>query len=306
MSARLTLGTRGSRLALVQTEGVAEALRAAFPDLEVRVEIIHTRGDKILDAPLAQIGGKGLFTRELELALLDGRIDAAVHSLKDVPTQLPPGLALGAVPRRESPFDAMVAPNCRSLHDLPRGARVGTSSLRRRAQLLAIRRDLEVVNLRGNIDTRLRKVSGGEVHAAVLAKAGLLRLGRADVIACELPVSTIVPAPGQGALGLEVREGDDSVLRLLASLADPRATAETAAERACLAALEGGCQVPIGALAQLAGERLLLTACVCSLDGGHVLRTTVEGHPDRASEAGERAARDLIVKGAGELIAAIR
>jgi hydroxymethylbilane synthase len=260
----------------------------------------------VLDAPLAQIGGKGLFTRELELALLDERIDVAVHSLKDLPTQLPQGLALGAVPRRESPFDVLVATGCRSLDDLPRGARVGTSSLRRRAQLLAVRRDLEVVDLRGNIDTRLRKVFGGEVHAAVLARAGLLRLGQANAIACELPPSIMVPAPGQGALGLEVREGDESVLRLLASLADPGATAETAAERACLAALEGGCQVPIGASAQATGSRLQLTACVCSLDGARVLRTTVEGHRDRAREAGERAAQDLLAQGAGELIAAIR
>jgi len=206
--ARLVIGTRGSLLARTQSEWVAAQMRAQWPDCEVVIEHISTRGDKIRDVPLAQIGGKGLFTKELEIALLDGRIDLAVHSLKDLPTELPDGLALGAVPVREDPRDALVSRGGARLDQLPRGARVGTSSLRRRLQLIAVRPDLDVVDLRGNVPTRLRRVSDGDLDAAVLATAGLRRLGESRAITQELPPGVMLSAVGQGALGIEIRAGD--------------------------------------------------------------------------------------------------
>lgn len=307
MKSRLVIGSRGSRLALTQARAVAELLRAASPGLDVAIEIIQTQGDKVLDAPLAQIGGKGLFTRELEVALLERRVDLAVHSLKDLPTELPAGLVLAATPEREDPHDAFVCARHPLLGELPVGARVGTSSLRRRAQLLAVRADLEIVNLRGNVETRLRKVAEGEVDAAVLAYAGLQRLNLAERISSILPVDVMLPAPGQGALVLEVRSNDAEVTELVRGIADESATAETTAERACLAALEGGCQVPVGALARRRDESTLqLHACVCSVDGSTVLRASIDGPMGEAAELGRAAAARLIEQGAAALIAAIR
>jgi hydroxymethylbilane synthase len=291
---------------LVQSEGMAEALREANPGLEVAIEIIHTKGDKILDVPLAQIGGKGLFTKELEVALLDGRVDLAVHSLKDLPTDFPDGLMLGAVPAREIPYDAFVCAKWDHLDDMPAGAKVGTSSLRRQAQVLARRPDLRVVDLRGNVETRVRKVQEGIVDAAVLACAGLERLGLFEAIRARLTEDIMISAPAQGALGLEIRSNDEETARILESVADPTATVEVTAERSCLAALEGGCQVPIGALARLSGTKLRLIACVCSLDGTTVLRTECEGHASEAINLGRLAAERLLDQGASELIAATR
>lgn len=306
MKSSLIIGSRGSQLALVQSEGMAEALREANPGLEVTIDIIHTKGDKILDVPLAKIGGKGLFTKELEVALLEGRIDLAVHSLKDLPTEFPEGLMLAAVPAREIPYDAFVCAKWDHLDDMPAGSKVGTSSLRRQAQVLARRPDLRVVDLRGNVETRLRKVREGVVDAAILACAGLERLGLYEAITARLEEDVMISAPAQGALGLETRSDDEDTARILDSVADPVATVEVTAERACLAALEGGCQVPIGALARLSGTTLRLTACVCSLDGSTVLRAECEGHASEAIAMGRQAAQKLLEQGASELIAATR
>lgn len=306
MTRSLIIGSRGSKLALTQSNFIADAIRALEPGLEVRVEIIHTKGDKILDAPLAQIGGKGLFTKELEVALQDARIDLAVHSLKDLPTELPEGLTLAAVPKRESPYDAFVCSKWTSVDDLPANARVGTSSLRRGAQLRAYRSDLEIVPIRGNVETRLRRVEEGAVDAAVLACAGLNRLALGHAVLYALDVDVMIPAPAQGALGIEARADDAKTLALLQRLTDSQTLAEVRAERACLATLEGGCQVPLGALARLNGGELELTACVCTPDGEKVLRTTERGIADEAESLGIQAAEALIANGAAAIIASVR
>lgn len=302
---RLIIGTRGSALARTQSEWVAARLREAWPGLEVTLEIITTTGDKIRDVPLAQIGGKGLFTKEIEVALIEGRVDLAVHSLKDLPTELPPGLCLGAVPPRERPFDAFVSATAGSLRDLPHGARLGTSSMRRRLQLQALRPDLEIVDLRGNVPTRLRRVKEGELAATILAAAGLRRLGLAAAITEELGPEAMLPAVGQGALGIEIREGDQRVFDLLAVLRDDATAAETRAERALLAALGGGCQTPVGALGRAEAGRLTLHACICDPAGGAVLRTRVDGAVEEAEELGRRAAQALIDMGAGAFLACL-
>ncbi len=306
MSSRLVVGTRGSLLALRQSTMVAEQIRDATPGLEVTLEVIQTTGDKITDSPLSRIGAKGLFTKELEVALLEGRIDLAIHSLKDLPTELPEGLALGPVPLREDPHDALVSVRWSAIEELPTGARVGTSSLRRAAQLRALRPDLEVVDLRGNVDTRIRKVSDGVVDAAIMACAGLRRLGHGDVIRQAIEPEVMVPAVSQGALGLEVRQGDTRTLELLAPLADAATALEIRAERTLLATLEGGCQVPIGALARARGHSMTLVGCVASVDGAAVLKAFAEGPSTEPEAIGERVAADLLRQGAGELIAAAR
>ncbi|NUM54180.1 MAG: hydroxymethylbilane synthase [Candidatus Hydrogenedentes bacterium] len=303
---RLVIGSRGSNLALTQSKAVGEMLRAAIPGLEVAIEIIHTQGDKILDAPLSQIGGKGLFTRELEIALMDGRIDLAVHSLKDLPTELPDGLALGCVPEREDPHDVFVSTRYDSLDALPDGATIGTSSLRRRAQLLAYRPDVNVVDLRGNVETRIRKVTDGHIDGTILARAGIVRIGRAEAIRSTIPESVMIPATAQGALGIEIRGGDARVEEIVSRIRDERATTEVTAERACLGALEGGCQVPIGTLARQHGASITLVACVCSLDGKKVLRTEISGPIGEAAALGASAAETLCEMGAADIIAAIR
>ena len=300
--ARIVLGTRGSALARTQSEWVAARLRDAWPGLEVALETITTRGDKIRDVPLAQIGGKGLFTKELEVALLDGRIDLAVHSLKDLPTELPEGLMLGAVPVRENPRDALVSHDGSGLKALRRGARVGSSSLRRKLQLLAVRPDLEIVDLRGNVPTRLRRVQDGTLDATVLAAAGLRRLGLADAITEELPPEAMLSAVSQGALGIEIRAGDEHMRRLLEALHDAATAAEVTAERALLAALGGGCQTPIGALGRVDGSRLTLHACVCDPASRQVLRATAAGVSADARTVGEEAARALLAQGAGAFV----
>jgi hydroxymethylbilane synthase len=303
MPGRIVIGSRGSDLALTQSRHVAALLRELHPGLEVHIEVISTKGDRITDVPLAKVGGKGLFTKELEVALLDGSIDLAVHSLKDLPTELPEGLALAAVPPREDPHDALISAKGLGLAALPRGARVGTSSLRRRVQLLACRPDLDIVDLRGNVPTRLQKLHDLGLDAIVLAAAGLRRLGLQDAITELLPPSVMISAVGQGALGIETRSDDPRTRALLAPLHDTATAAATTAERSLLAAMGGGCQVPIGALAQVNGDRLELTACVCSTDGLTVLRVQLDGATTDAAALGRRAAEQLSEAGAGPLIA---
>jgi len=304
----ITIGSRGSRLALSQTDLVADVLRAAAPGASVRVEVISTKGDRIMDRPLAHVGGKRLFTKEIEGALLNGRIDLAVHSMKDLPTDLPEGLAIGAIPARGNPYDALVSASGTGLDDLPEGAVVGTSSVRRGAQLRVHRPDLNIVDLRGNVDTRLRRVAEGGLEAVVVACAGLERLGRADAITEVIPPEVMLPAPGQGALAIEIRADDVALREVLRRIEDRNAEAEVTAERALLAAMGGGCRVPIGALARVEGEgdALVLAVCVCSPDGERVLRTTMIGTVSEAAELGRRAARALLAEGAEALIASVQ
>jgi len=247
--ARLRIGSRGSQLALWQANHISALLRARGH--EVEIEIIHTTGDKITDVALAKVGTKGMFTKEIEEALAVGRVDLAVHSLKDLPTELPKGFEIAAITERQDPRDAFCSRQYAKIEDLPQGARVGTSSLRRQAQLKAIRPDLDIHPLRGNVDTRLRKLGQGEYDAIILASAGLKRLGKTELIRQIIPAEIMCPAAGQGALGIEIRAGDAATRELLAFLNDPAARAATTCERALLNRLGGGCQVPIGAFAEV-------------------------------------------------------
>ncbi len=269
---KIILGTRGSQLARWQTDWVAARLRERLPDIEIGIEIITTQGDRVLDTPLPQIGDKGLFTREIETALIQGRIHAAVHSLKDLPTELPDGLMLAAICERQDVRDALVTRHHCPLRDLPHGARIGTSSLRRAAQLRAYRPDLQILNLRGNVDTRLRKSESDEYDAIVLAAAGLIRLGHANRITEFLSLDVMLPAPGQGALAVEIRADDADTRALAAQLDHAPTRAATNAERAFLRALGGGCQVPVAAFAQLSGDSLHLRGLIANEDGTRVMR----------------------------------
>ena len=301
-SQTLVLGTRASKLALQQSRWVAEQIMRLTPGLRVELKEIRTSGDKILDVPLAKIGGKGLFVKEIEDALLAQDIDFAVHSMKDVPTQLPDGLDIVCVPPREDPRDALIARVARSFEDLPHGAKVGTSSLRRQAQLLHHRPDLVVEMLRGNLDTRLRKLREGRYDAIVLAAAGLKRLGWQEQATQYLPIEISLPAIGQGALGIEARRDDPFVASVLAKLEDSTARAAVTAERALLHRLEGGCQVPIAGHASLQGDCLRLTALVGRVDGTRLVQDQMEGPLSDASRIGAELAERLLRRGAREIL----
>jgi hydroxymethylbilane synthase len=303
---KLVVGSRGSALALWQTEHVIAALKALHPGLEAEVVIIKTQGDKILDVPLARIGDRGLFVKEIEEALHAKTIDLAVHSLKDLPTEQPEGLAIAAVSAREDARDCLVSPKHAGLAALPDGAVVGTSSLRRKAQLAALNPSWTFKDVRGNLQTRLAKLDAGEYDALVLASAGLARLGLGDRIAERIETARCLPAVGQGALAVESRADDAEVLALLKPFEDPATRACVMAERALLRELEGGCQVPIGAHAVLKGETLALQALVAALDGSRVLRATVEGPVGEPEALGRRAAAELLAQGTDEILAAIR
>jgi hydroxymethylbilane synthase len=293
----ITIGSRGSQLALWQAHWVEGRLKEL--GAKTRVEIIKTTGDKIQDVPLAKVGTKGLFTKEIEEALLAHSIDVAVHSLKDMPTDLPPGLTLQAIPEREDVRDALIG---RTLADLPPGAKVGTSSLRRAAQLRAARPDLVIENIRGNLDTRLRKLDEGQYDAIVLAAAGLRRLGWADRIAELLPVDTVCPAVGQGALAVETRD-DESEGAILARRLDHQPSRQAVtAERAVLRAMGGGCQVPIGAYARIVDDVLHLRAVVISPDGATVVSGQRSGAPSAAGALGHDLANELLLAGARQIL----
>jgi len=297
----LTIGTRGSQLALWQARWVEQQLQSR--GIATRIEIIKTTGDKITDVALAKVGAsaglKGVFTKEIEEALLEGQIDLAVHSLKDLPADLDERLELGAIPERADPRDALVG---RTLDELRPGAKVGSSSLRRAAQLRHLRPDLAVENIRGNIDTRLRKLDEGLYDAILLAAAGLHRMGWQDRIAETLDPEFMAPAIGQGALGIEIRAGDDTTRRILEPLNHPETAATTAAERALLRALGGGCQVPLGGYARLDAGRLRLAAVVVSPDGSTLVRTAVQGPGGDPVSVGQQAAERLRAQGAEEII----
>lgn len=297
----LVIGTRTSQLALWQTNHVKQQLETEWPGLACQLETFVTKGDKTLDKPLPEIGGKGLFTAELEAALLNGRIDIAVHSLKDLPVEDANGLTLGAISARADVRDVLVTKEPgRTLGNLPTGAVVGTSSLRRKAQLLQARPDLDIQPIRGNVDTRLRKVQEGDYDAAVLAAAGLTRLGLDEHIAQFLPTDLIVPAPGQGALAIQCRADDADTLALLAPLNDPNTRSCVLAERAFLDALGSGCSLPVGAYATIEHGEILLTGIVGAVDGSQVIE--VVGNGRNPQQLGTALAQQAIAKGAADLL----
>ena len=267
---RIKIGTRASRLALWQAQFVAAELKKFFPALEIELVKVHTTGDKILDAPLAKIGGKGLFTKELETQMAAGAIDLAVHSLKDVPTELPKGFQIAAITKREQPFDAFVSNKFPSFDALPKNSIVGTSSLRRAAQILSLRSDLQIKNLRGNVETRLKKLDAGNFDAVILAAAGLERLGYSSRIA-EL-LTEIIPAAGQGALAIETRADDKEIFSLVQRLNDAETCAAVEVEREFLKEVGGSCQIPVGVFAQIDGDKINVAALIASTDGKKVVR----------------------------------
>ncbi|QOR40518.1 hydroxymethylbilane synthase [Billgrantia diversa] len=303
----LRIATRKSLLAMWQAEHVRDLLMGEHPGLEVELVALSTRGDKILDTPLAKIGGKGLFVKELEEAILDGRADIAVHSMKDVPMHFPEGLGLSVIFAGAEPTDAFVSNHYGSLDELPEGARIGTSSLRRGLQMREQRPDLEILTLRGNVQTRLAKLDAGEFDAIILATSGLKRLGLGERISQELPPEVCLPACGQGALGIECRISDPELIALLAPLDDPITATRVRAERAMNTRLEGGCQVPIGGYAVFEddGQTLWLRALVGNPEGTEVLRAEGRGSIHEPEALGVRVAEELLEQGAGEILAQV-
>ena len=302
---KVVIATRGSQLALWQAEHIKSRLMAQYEGLEVELLILKTKGDIILDVPLAKVGGKGLFVKEIEEALLAGTADLAVHSMKDVPMVLPEGLTLGAVPEREICTDLFLSEKYAALEELPQGAKLGTSSLRRQSQALALRPDLEVAMLRGNVETRLRKMKEGQYDAIILARAGVKRLGLGASLQQDLTPPSFLPAVGQGALGIEIREDRPEMRELVAFLDDMPTRLCVTAERAFLRRLDGGCQVPIAAHAVLEGEELVLEALVADPLGKVVFRDTVRcaATLEEADAAGQKLAEKLLADGANKILA---
>lgn len=302
MPSELKIGTRGSQLALFQANWVKDRLVQAHPDLRVTLIKIKTTGDKIQDAPLAKIGGKGLFVKEIEEALLKKRTDLAVHSIKDVPTEFPEGLHLSVITKREDPRDVLISKDGKPLKDLPKGAKIGTSSLRRQAQLLHFRSDFELIPLRGNLDTRLKKLKSMNLDAIVLALAGVKRLGFDEKITEIIPPEVSLPAIGQGALGIETRMADQEVESQIRFLNDRDSSIAINAERAFLKKLEGGCQVPIAAFARIVGTTLHIDGLVGTMDGKRLIRHHVAGPIERAESLGVELAEILLGQGAKEIL----
>ncbi|HEY1272112.1 MAG TPA: hydroxymethylbilane synthase [Terriglobales bacterium] len=296
--ARLRIGSRGSQLALWQANHISALLRERGHQVEL--EIIKTTGDKITDVALAKVGTKGMFTKEIEEALAAGHVDLAVHSLKDLPTEVPAGFEIVAITKRENPRDVLISKQHASINALPRAARIGTSSLRRQAQLKALRPDLDIHPLRGNVDTRLRKLESGEYDAIILAAAGVTRLGLTALVKQILPAEIMCPAAGQGALGIEIRQGDREIGQHLSFLDDAAARSATTCERALLNRLGGGCQVPIGAFAELHGGRLHLEGVVANPDGSQVLRESRDG--DDPQKLGDEVGQVLLQRGGDAIL----
>jgi hydroxymethylbilane synthase len=330
---KIVIGTRGSKLALYQAEFIRSELKRLYPDLEIELSKIKTTGDKILNVPLAKVGGKGLFVKEIEDALLKNEVDIAVHSMKDVPTEFPDGLHLAVICKREDPRDAFVSKirnskfEIRNFKALPSGAKVGTSSLRRSCQLLHIRPDLKILQLRGNLDTRIRKLDEGQFNAIILAAAGVKRLGLENRITEILPVNISLPAIGQGAIGVECRVNDEAINNLIAPLNHPETSLCVRAERAFLKRLEGGCQVPIAAYARIVGQKsevrsqklntnlppfnkggitnaeiLIMDGLVGSISGDRVIKGRIEGNPENTESLGITLAEDILSRGALEIL----
>ncbi|MBI4546381.1 MAG: hydroxymethylbilane synthase [Ignavibacteriae bacterium] len=305
----ITIGSRGSRLALWQAGWVKSELEKKSPNLRIEIVIIKTTGDKILDSPLSKIGDKGLFTKEIEHALLEHHIDLAVHSLKDMPTQLPDGLTIGAVTRREDVRDIFIShpkKGYKHFEELPHGATIATGSLRRKCQLLNWRPDLTIVDLRGNLETRLVKLNASDWDGMILSRVGLLRLGLQDRITEVLPIEKILPAVGQGALAIEVRADDNEMLDCLSTIASEATTIATKGERAFLRRLEGGCQVPIGTYGRIEKNEFSLDAMLGSLDGKKIVRGKIHGKPEDAEELGKQLAETLLNSGGKVILEQIR
>lgn len=306
MAREIIVGSRDSALAMWQTNWVVDNLKRLNPDYTFRIVSMKTQGDKILDVALAKIGDKGLFTKELEHALLKREADMAVHSMKDLPTMLPEGLTIGAVCERVDPRDVVVARNGLPLEQMPKGARIGTSSLRRCAQLLNFRPDLVLEPLRGNLNTRMAKLERDNLDAIILAAAGIERLGWGDRITERLSTDICLPAVGQGSIGIEIREGDEEVYEIVQKLNHFPSQAAITAERALLKKLEGGCQIPIGALGTLEGDQLTVKGVVASLDGKDLIRSSITGPASEAAGLGERLAQQLIEMGADKILKSVR
>ncbi|MFC1556392.1 hydroxymethylbilane synthase [candidate division KSB1 bacterium] len=302
MTGACRIGTRSSRLARYQTDRVAEMLKTTVPDIDIEIIPIATTGDRITDIPLNQIGSQGLFTKELEHALLDNLIDIAVHSMKDLESTLPGGLTIGAVPERDDARDVIISELHSSVEELPQGSTVFTGSLRRRAQLMAARNDLIINDIRGNVETRIKKFHESGAQALIMAAAGLRRLGLGDEIAGFIPVETILPAVGQGALAVEIRNDDNEAAELCRLINDEKRYAVAAAERRFLQVLQGGCRVPIGGYGMLNDGTLELTGMVASLNGEDVVRKKTAGNPDDAEELGEKLAETILQAGGREII----
>jgi len=306
---KIIIGTRGSELALWQAHWVENELKTRYPSVAVELVIIKTTGDKILDSPLSKIGDKGLFTKEIEKALLDKEIDLAIHSLKDVPTQLTPGLILGAISEREDVRDVFIShpsKSYRSLNDVPQGGKIATGSLRRKCQLLQHRPDLTIIDIRGNLKTRREKLEQSDWDGMLLAKAGVTRLGWSALISEVFSPTFILPAVGQGALGIEIREGDKELKKLIQPLAHPDTMLATLGERALLRHLEGGCQIPIGTFGRIEHGKFVMDAMVGSLDGKRIVSGSILGAKERAEELGTMLAVELMKKGAKEILDEIR
>ncbi|NLC77660.1 MAG: hydroxymethylbilane synthase [Clostridia bacterium] len=302
----IIIGTRESALALWQTDWVLQKLKAAHPELTFTVKKIKTKGDKILDVALAKIGDKGLFTKELEIAMLRGEIHLAVHSMKDLPTTLPEGLTIGAITERAEPGDVVLSLKGYTLDTLPRGATVGTSSLRRRAQLLNLRPDLQLVDLRGNVGTRIAKMEQQGLDAIILAAAGVNRLGYDRLVTQHIPYDLCLPSVGQGAIGVEIRADQEEIAAVLQPIIHKETTAAVLAERAFLRTLEGGCQIPIGALARVEDGELLLRGLVAGLDGTKVVRGSARGPVHEPDRLGMELAEQLLSQGAAEILKNLR
>jgi len=303
---RVIVGSRGSKLALIQANWVISELKRLNPGLEFQIEKISTKGDKITNAPLSRLGGVGLFTKELEVALIKEKIDIAVHSAKDVPTEIHEGLTIGATPKREDPHDVLISCNNASLEKLPDNARIGTSSLRRKAQLLAFREDYKILDLRGNLDTRLKKLEEEDLDAIVVACAGLLRMNYTSQISQIIPFDIMLPAVGQGSLCIEIRKDDTRIQKIVSDIDDEQTRIAVKTERSLLAKLQGGCQVPIGAYAEIQGKEVSIEAIICTLDGDHAIRDRHSGPKNQAAKIGEELARRMLENGGLKILHEVR
>lgn len=302
MTQNITIGTRGSQLALWQANFIKSAIEELFPEIRINLKIIKTKGDKILDRPLAMVGGKGLFVKEIELALTRGDIDLAVHSMKDMPGELPDGLMIGAVPKRENPFDVLLSKKGKLLQDYAKGAVVGTSSLRRASQIRHIRPDLEIRSIRGNLDTRVKKLKSGEYDAIVLAAAGLIRMGQADEITEYLDETVMLPAVGQGALCIETRDNDERTALIMKKLDHRETRMCVMGERAFLRQIEGSCHIPVACFAKIAGGEIVMNAAVASEDGSRMIKQQIISPALDAESAGKTLADRLLENGGREIL----
>jgi len=305
MKSNICIGTRGSALALWQANHVKECIETTFPDLRVDIKTIKTTGDRITDRPLAMVGGKGLFVKEIEASLLDSSIDLAVHSMKDMPGELPDGLIIGGIPERANPFDVLISAQGELFKEYPQGAVIGTSSLRRGSQLKHLRPDLEIKSIRGNLDTRLKKLKSGEYAAIVLAAAGLERLGQVNEITEYLTETDMVPAVGQGALCIETRENDPDMENILSVLDHEPTRICVTGERAFLKKIEGSCHIPVACFGKIRDNRIIFTAVVASEDGKSFIKETIESTPEQVTEKGRELAKLVLDKGGKRILEAL-